>query len=52
MTVRSKAQAKKRLKEAKQKVMDVIMWWPTQNAQGDRLFKVMKELDRAKESLK
>jgi len=48
----TKAAARKRLKEARQKVMSVVMWWPEQNAQGDRLFKVMKELDKARKSLK
>jgi len=50
--VKTKAQARKRLQEARDKIMNVVMWWPEQNAQGDRLFKVMKELDKARKSLK
>ena len=48
----TKAQARKRLQEARDKIMNVVMWWPKQNAQGDRLFKMMKELDKARNSLK
>jgi hypothetical protein len=50
--VKSKAQARKRLKEASAKVKSVLMWWPKENAAGDKLFKVMRQLNSEAEKLK
>jgi len=52
MPVKSKAQARKRLKEASAKIRQVIMWWPKQDAAGDRLFKMMRQLNAEVEKLK
>jgi hypothetical protein len=50
--VKTKAQARRRLKEAAAKIRAVIMWWPKENAAGDKLFKIMRQLNAESEKLK